>query len=133
VRILNCRNARRRHGLERPIGAPFIDPVSATHLRERLDRVADFLRIKDGKPQRIMPPATVARTLVERGEWPRLRHLQAVIETPTLRRNGSILEVAGYDELSQLFYMPSGPFPIVPRHPNRAAAREAIRKPAPSL
>jgi hypothetical protein len=52
--------------------------------------------------------------------------LRAVVESPVLRPDGSVLCTPGYDPATRLFYAPSGPLPQVPARPTREEAREAI-------
>jgi hypothetical protein len=58
----------------------------------------------------------------ERGEWPELRRLEAVVEAPTLRPDGTVLDARGYDAATGLLYEPRAHFPPVPAHPSRDAA-----------
>lgn len=64
------------------------------------------------------PPLNIAETLMARGRST-LRPLTAVIEAPTLRRDGSILEAPGYDEETGLLLAPGDQFPSVPLAPSR--------------
>lgn len=64
------------------------------------------------------PPLNIAETLMARGRST-LRSLTAVIEAPTLRRDGSILEAPGYDEETGLLLAPGDQFPSVPLAPSR--------------
>lgn len=52
-----------------------------------------------------MPPMWAADHVLARMRWP-LRYLDAVVEAPTIRADGSILSAPGWDELSALLYAP---------------------------
>ncbi|MDR6855315.1 hypothetical protein [Variovorax guangxiensis] len=89
----------------------------AAHWEKYDARAGDFVRVN--------PPLHFAETLMARGRST-LRPLTAVIEAPTLRRDGSILEAAGYDEATGLLLMPSESFPSVPLAPTRSEAMVAL-------
>ena len=48
-----------------------------------------------------------------------------IIEAPTLRTDGSVIEAAGYDDATGLLYAPNGTFPSVPRSPSQDDAKAA--------
>lgn len=124
----SCNAFARAHTLVRVLrgsGPPVIATFSATSLREELSRRAQFKSItKDGLAS-CLPPKWVAETLVERGEWG-LPPLDGVIEAPSMRPDGTILDCAGYDRATGVVYVPSGEFPRVPQSPTRADALAAL-------
>ena len=64
--------------------------------------------------------------MARHGQW-KIPHVKAVIATPTLRRDMSILAAAGYDEASSLFYDPGNvKFPTLPEEPTQEQARAAL-------
>ena len=69
------------------------------------------------------------------GEFvPNLRRLHGVTHTPTIRPDGSLLDQPGYDDETQLLYMPTSgaEVPVIPDNPTKVevkAARELILKP----
>ncbi|MBN2498271.1 MAG: hypothetical protein JXR96_27010 [Deltaproteobacteria bacterium] len=115
--------------LSRPAGTPTIDMLPIEALTEELSSAAHWLvvdgRSKTGvRPSR--PPAWVAATLAARGSWP-FPVLEAVVQAPTLRPDGSLLERPGYDSDSGLLLLPSREtWPEVPKRPGRDAAVAAI-------
>jgi hypothetical protein len=54
-----------------------------------------------------------------------VRHLAGVVESPTLRPDGTVLQEAGYDESTGLLYRPSAHYPPLPQCPTREHARQA--------
>lgn len=73
-------------------------------------------------------PESLARIYLARGGigW-RLPVLRGVITSPTLLRNGSVLETPGYHAGSGLFFEPDGTsFPPIPRRPTRDDALAAL-------
>jgi 5S rRNA maturation endonuclease (ribonuclease M5) len=121
------------NGIRRPF-APRIDALPPALLRERLAANARWMVLQETgkgfeeKPAR--PPAWCVAAVHARGHWPTLRHLEAVVEYPVLRPDGTILSRPGYDEDTGLLLQPSGTFPELPSHFSRedaiAAARELL-------
>ena len=91
--------------------------VDVDALRDRLDRAAVWVRRvgKDGVAP-TLPPEWVARQVKARLELP-FPYLSGVIEAPTLRPDGSALELPGYDADTGLLYVPSATYAPVPDLP----------------
>ncbi len=73
--------------------------VDSIYLAELLGRIAKWTKL-DERTQQVKDkdcPEKVAKTLLARREWT-LPVLAGVIQAPTLRSDGSILENPGYDE-----------------------------------
>ena len=63
------------------------------------------------------------------GEYaPHLRDLHGVTHTPTMRADGSILDVPGYDVETGMLYLPDPRLtvPAIPKHPTAAEIRAAV-------
>jgi hypothetical protein len=87
---------------------------------ERFDKRADEW-VRTDCPHRI------AETYLAReGQW-RLPVLTGIINCPTLRPDGSILDLPGYDPQTGLLFDPQDTrFPLLPREPDRAVALRAL-------
>jgi hypothetical protein len=86
---------------------PVIESMSETHLRGRLARIATFIRRNSrDNSVHVAPPMEIVRDLLTLGEWD-FPALEAVVESPTLRPNGTILDTPGYDTATRLYYMPA--------------------------
>lgn len=110
----------------RTIDKPYlVESLTRASRWERYDKRAnDWVRTN--------APDLVAQTYLSRdGRW-RLPRLLGAISAPTLRPDGSVLQVPGYDADSALFYDPYGvDYPQVPDEPTREqaeAALDALRK-----
>lgn len=109
--------AREIPGVERPPGAPTIEPIATPALRELLDRSARWVRsLKKGDDKEALPPEWVAPTLAAREDWA-FPYLNGVVEAPTLRADGSVLDEPGHDQASGLLLDQKGTFPPVPDAP----------------
>ena len=119
----------REKWLRRPSGAPVIVQIEQARMLAILDLAAEWVkwneRLQVEIPQR--PPYWVATQILARLEWP-YPYLEAVIETPTLRWDGSILADPGWDEDTGLLYepMPGIEWPTIPDQPTNDDVRDAV-------
>lgn len=135
VRVIRTEAFGNSDGIERPQGSALIIPVELAYLVDQLTRVAEWVRRSTrGKPKRIDAPDKVARTVLARaGEW-RVPSLLAVIEAPTIRADGSVLDRPGYDAKSGLLFDAAGTtFPAMPTAPSREDAVRALERFEPVL
>jgi Domain of unknown function (DUF3854) len=107
----------------RPVGSPVIVPTPPCRLREELTRVISFTKPKRS-PQGVFevpahPPEWCVSAVHARGSWPGVRRLEAVVETPMLRPDGTILDRPGYDEATGLLYEPQIDFLPIAANPSR--------------
>jgi len=104
-------------------GSPQIRAMSRAVIKGRLSRVALFRRWVESKEcfKPILPPDDIVAHVHDMGEWPTVRVLEGVIETPTMRADGEIVQTPGYDRKTRYLYVPSETFPSV--H-NEAATQE---------
>jgi len=113
----------------RKIDAPRLVDVKAHHMAEAFTRAANWKRFdkREGKWLLTDCPHKIAETfLVREGLW-RLPVLTGIINCPTLRPDGSILDLPGYDAQTGLLFDPQGVrFPALPRDPDRATALRAL-------
>jgi hypothetical protein len=123
------RESKQLKGIERPKGSPRIVPVPLPRLRERLAANALFLGHGTRKGQELKhkhPPAFCVQAVAARGEWEGIRELTAVVNSPVLRRDGTVLDRPGYDALTGLIYETNCPPVPVPRKPTAATVRGAF-------
>lgn len=105
--------------------APAIGVASPARILEVLSDCADWICAR-GIPG--PPPDWVARTLLGRGNWPKIRRLEGIVEFPILRPDGTIFQIPGYDVRTGLVYQPNGQYPRLPELRDREAARQAGRR-----
>lgn len=129
VKIIHSKTSNSRSYIRRPDDALIIAEVDSIHLTELMGRVAIWQ--KNGTSEKglktIDGPERIAKMLLARGEW-NFPVLFGVIQAPTLRPDGSILELPGYDEDTGLFFEPgiSEKFPNVPEFPTVDEAKKAL-------
>jgi hypothetical protein len=76
------------------------------------------------KPTR--PPKWLTDAVVSRGHYcGNVRPLTGIIQTPTLRSDGSIIQVAGWDRATGLIYTPNAEYPAIPDKPTMEDALKA--------
>ena len=115
--------------LRRPPGAPVIVPIEQARMLGILDDAARWALppTRNKPPKAKLPPEWVGKQIRGRLEWP-FPYLDAVIEAPTLRPDGSILAEAGWDEATGLLYepIPGAEWPTVPEVPTASDVRQAV-------
>jgi hypothetical protein len=127
VRPLKIPKLQTVEGVRREAGQVILSPVASPWLLEQFGRAATWWRPGKGAPQRIDPPPGVASQYMGRaGSWT-VPVLVAVTQTPTLRPDGSILQLPGYDAATGLLFEPGDvAFDKVPEHPSRDQALAAL-------
>lgn len=113
-------------------GRASIDLVTEAALAGVMTRSANFFSVRtsaDGSQVRRVddPPQKVVRDILALGTWP-LDRIEGVIEAPTMRADGSILDTPGYDNATGLFYAPAErlDWPGVPEAPSRRQVEDAL-------
>ena len=113
----------------RTVDAPRLVDVKAHHMAEAFTRAANWKRFdkREGEWLSTDCPHRIAETfLVREGQW-RLPVLTGIINCPTLRADGSILDLPGYDAQTGLLFDPQDEqFPALPRDPDRDMALRAL-------
>jgi len=102
--------------------------VSADALVDHLSRNADWTKFDGRKKRQVLtdPPRAVAATILSRdGEW-QFPRLAGVITTPTLRPDGTILSMPGYDSGTQLLLLDPPKLPAMNAKPTKANALAAL-------
>lgn len=106
-----------------------IDPLRKASLLEQLSAVASWMRVKqtdEGEScEPVKPPREVVDALFDRRAWS-LPRLEAVVNRPVLRLDGTVVQAPGYDAASRVLYVPSAEFPPIPEHPTQDEAQRAL-------
>jgi hypothetical protein len=117
-------------GIKRARGSLAIAAVDPHYLRLRLTALARWQRFDKRSEQwvDVDAPTAVAQALIAAADtWNQLPRLSGIVESPTLRPDGTVLDNPGYDEETGLLFDPGGvEFPPVPRDPTRAEALTAL-------
>lgn len=124
-------------------GSPVIRSLSAASIMPRLTRYVKLVafvepnakaiakaelvgRRADGAWKEILVPPVIMGALLAIGEWPGVRPLVGVSETPFLRPDGSVCQSRGYDPATGFLYVPSIEYPAVPDEPTQDDAKRAL-------
>lgn len=113
-------------------GRPAIRRLDEAAVRYELDRAASWVRLIKAGEMAIAPPLDVVRDLMRSPlSEVRMPALRGITEVPTMRPDGTVLDRAGYDEATGLYYAPAAGLavPRVPDTPSEdqvAAARELL-------
>ena len=104
---------------------PRIVIVKEGRLAEMLGDNAEWCKRAEEQLRRCVPPAWVARSVLDRQEWPGIRRLRGIIECPTMRPDGTIIDSDGYDEGTGVYAENLCGFPRVDPNPDKAAVKRA--------
>jgi hypothetical protein len=109
-------------GIRRP-SAPRIDPLPPALLRERMAANALWVEASKREEEPARPPAWSVAAVHVRANYPGIRHLDAVVDYPVFRPDGTILSAPGYDPETGLWLEPAG---VLPQVPDRPTQRDAV-------
>ncbi|WP_231963197.1 toprim domain-containing protein [Symmachiella macrocystis] len=100
-------------------------------VRERITQSCRLLIEKevedDIEVKPVRPSGWLIEAVLRRGHYGgAIRPLSGIIESPTIRVDGSILQAPGYDLRTGLIYRPTVEFPVVPHLPTQIDAAKAL-------
>jgi hypothetical protein len=110
-------------------GTPTIRVLPIPVLRTKLSRLAQWTR-HDARLKKAVdarPDGQTVEHINAVGNYPGIRPLEGIAESPVFRLDGSIFQTPGYDDATGYLYLPSIQFPPIPERPSRNDAREAMR------
>jgi hypothetical protein len=94
-------------------GTPELFDIEVPTVRELLSKVAVFQKWKKDSFVTVIPSEEIVSAVRKRREFPGIRKIIGIIETPTLRPDGVIVQSPGYDHATRYLYMPNCKFPDV--------------------
>jgi putative DNA primase/helicase len=107
---------------------PRVKAVNLDTMRDYLSRSVHFQKW-DKRAKKLVsidPPHDIAAVILARvGEW-LFPPLAGLIGTPTLRPDGSVLAVPGYDPATGLLLLNPPPMPAIPERPSKDEAMTAL-------
>lgn len=105
-----------------------VHPLCENALAHHLGNLTQFWKFNaDGDQVDSDPPATLLKQTIAQGERRKLKPLDGIITVPTIRLDGSVLAVPGYDPATRLLFDPQGEeVPEVPTQPTLDQARAAL-------
>jgi hypothetical protein len=94
-------------------GTPAIEALSDPALKDVLAHAMNFVKIGHKGPIHIAPPDDIVRNITARPSWP-FTPLEAIIEFPVFRPDGTLILQPGYDTATRLYYAPNPKLVIPP-------------------
>lgn len=105
-------------------GTPVTRPAPLSFLTDRVSRFARCvrkIRRKEGESwAHVAPPIASVRAVLERGSWPGIRELRSILEAPSLRPDGTVIQAPGYDAATGCLYEPNAKFRPVADKPTHS-------------
>ena len=105
-------------------------PVELSWLQTYLETIFRFERFDKRSKELCFidcPPDLAQRVLAARGAW-HLPKVSGIVTFPVMRPDGSILDIAGYDEVSGLLFLDNNPRRAVHRPLDRTGLGKALRR-----
>jgi hypothetical protein len=123
--------AGRRDGKRTSASIIGVRDMPESQIRVRLSACAHWVRWRrdrSGNAKLIDadPPLDLAHAVGGLGRWPHVRPLSGVLSAPSLRPDGSIIQVPGWDETTGYLYEPDREYPLVPETPTILDSRRAL-------
>lgn len=116
-------------GIKRANGTLQILSSGTDFLRMRMTECAEWLKfdVRSNEWKRVDAPHDVANTLQEAsGMWPNIPALNGILESPTMRPGGTVLNAPGYDPQSGLFLDSKLKFAAIKDEPSFDDAQQAL-------
>jgi hypothetical protein len=116
----------------KPTNVVELKEITLPYMKSLMDGVAVYEKPRsgDGRPEWVptFPPREVAELILDRvGHWP-FPPVVGVIACPTLRPDGSLLSMAGYDPVTRLYLMGGVDLPSLPETPTKADAEASLAR-----
>lgn len=122
------------HGITRSAGTPIISALTSSRLRAVLARAASWFSFNRSGTKMVpdMPQTWLVDTLLDQESWP-FPPLTGIVNSPTLRADGSLIMTQGYDANTGLWLAWQGKdFPAIhdtPTHEDAQTALGILREP----
>ena len=96
---------------------------------EPLCQVAGFYKLNaQGEATPTQPTGLLLRSVAKRGDYPQIREVVAVVDTPIFRPDGSLVDQPGYDPVTRVIYRPTVEFPPISSKPSLQEAQRAAAR-----
>jgi hypothetical protein len=110
-------------------GSPSIISFDENSLRIELTECANFLYEGQGSEYRnVYPPKDICNSVLSSKQWP-FPNLKGLVELPTLRPDGSLIDIQGFDAATGLLYVPNSDFKTsqIKSKPSKDDAVQALK------
>jgi len=117
------------HDGQRDYATAYPKTIHPNRLEELLARSIDFLTWSKSKEDwtGTHPPKWLVDQIHKRGTWDTILPLRGIVESPVLRRNGTLLLEAGYDDSTGLIHRPKSLKSLdIPNNPTPEQTQEAL-------
>jgi hypothetical protein len=107
---------------------PFVQVLPLPALWEHVSRAVVLLKFSKRENDWLPtdPPKDHLQALLSRQSWVGIRQFSGIVETPTMRPDGSIIDRPGHDARTGYVFIPAADYPPVPENPTQAQARAAL-------
>jgi hypothetical protein len=104
-----------------------LNPARLSYMTGKHAAIFQKYNVRDKRWEAIDPPKEMIEQLLDLGHWG-FDTIKGIINSPTMRPDGSLLTVPGYDKATQLWYKSSGDIelPDIPERPTKEDALAAL-------
>jgi hypothetical protein len=105
-----------------------LNPARLSYMTGKHAATYQKYNVKDKRWNAIDPPKEMIEQLLDLGHWG-FPTIKGIINSPTMRPDGSLLTSPGYDKETQLWYKSSGDIelPVIPEQPTKEDAEAALK------
>lgn len=117
--------------LPRPPASPRIKELKGPKIRNILTRICTFAQWKrnsdsgEWEQKEIHPPEWLIPQILAHEDYPMIPKIEAVVECPVLRPDGSIITIPGHDARTGILYKPNNNYKFVEEQVSIEIARSA--------
>jgi hypothetical protein len=110
-----------------PMASARLDVAGLGRLLANHANVCRVKRDKEGaeKVEEVSPGPRVLSAVLSARYWPGVRELYGIVGSPVLRPDGTLLQTAGYDQATGLYFAPKVKLEQIPMEPTPAQVTEA--------
>ncbi|MDI1444221.1 hypothetical protein [Polyangium sp. 6x1] len=107
---------------------PFVQVLPLPALWEHVSNAVVLLKYSKQEADWLPtdPPKAHLEAIMSRQRWNGIRDFAGIVETPTMRPDGSIIDTPGHDARTGFVYIPAADYAPIPERPSRDDARAAL-------
>ncbi len=128
VHVAEAGSSAHEDSVRRSAHAHVVREVTTPACQQLAMQVAKFTKWNERRkgPVACECPQGLAEHYINRVHGWRLKELRGIVQAPTIRPDGTVLQTPGFDAQSGILYLPNADFPPVPAHPTKADALAAL-------
>jgi putative DNA primase/helicase len=107
-------------------GSPILRPMCVPIMRETMVRCASWVKTVKKTQVSTLPSDAITNSVLARGEYPNIRTIVGISESPMFVPSGEVFDRPGYDDETGYIYAPTCDFPKIRQEPTQVNASKAL-------